>query len=312
DFVARVNSDLVGKYVNIASRCAGFIAKRFSGKLAAPDISTEIEHDFAFASQEIAGYYQHREYGKALRKIMQLADSANQYVDANKPWDLAKAPDKAGELHKVCSTALALFRDLTLYMKPVLPELADRASRLLNIEALSWADAWRHLPAGHEIRPYQHLMTRIERKQIDALIGANRQSLQAPAPQTHSPTRHAEHQLHTEEKVEIAPIINIDDFGRVDLRIAKIVNAEHVAGADKLLKLTLDLGGTTRTVFAGIKSAYDPEQLKGRLTVVVANLAPRKMKFGVSEGMVLAASGDGPGIFLLSPDSGAQPGMRVK
>jgi methionyl-tRNA synthetase len=311
DFVARVNSDLVGKYVNIASRCAGFITKRFSGKLAAAEPPPAIESDFASAAQEVAEHYEAREFGKALRRIMQLADTANQYVDTSKPWELARADGNAAELHRVCSTALALFRDLTLYLKPVLPQLAADVEKLLNVDALLWTDAWQHLPAGHEIRQYQHLMTRVDPKQIAALVEANKESLQT-APASHSPTRHAEHQVHSEEKVEIAPTISIDDFNKLDLRVARIVNAEHVDGADKLLKLTLDLGGGTRTVFAGIKSAYDPETLKGRLTVVVANLAPRKMKFGVSEGMVLSASGDGPGLYLLSPDSGATPGMKVK
>jgi methionyl-tRNA synthetase len=305
DFVARVNSDLVGKYVNIASRCAGFIAKRFDGKLGALDLTSDIENHFASASKEIGDHYDNREYGKALRKIMQLTDVANQYVDAKKPWELARAPDKSDELHTVCSTALALFRDLTLFLKPVLPKLAAQVEQLLGVPALKWSDAWKHLPAGHVIKPYQHLMTRIDVKQVDALVAANKDNLQAaPTPQT--PLE--------KPKAGIAPIgetISIDDFGKIDLRIAKIIAAEHIAEADKLLKLTLDIGSEQRMVFAGIKSAYTPEQLVGRLTVMVANLAARKMRFGESHGMVLAA-GDGNGIFILSPDSGAQPGMRVK
>jgi len=227
-------------------------------------------------------------------------------------------------LHAVCSTALALFRDLTLCLKPVLPGLAAKAEAMLNIPALQWEHARQHLPAGHVINPYQHLMTRVDPKQIEALVAANREDLKA-VPESHSPARHAEAQQQVvapspqpsprrgEGEVDGVAQINLEDFSKVDLRIARIVNAELVAGADKLLKLTLDIGeDKPRTVFAGIKSAYDPAALVGRLTVMVANLAPRKMKFGMSEGMVLAASGAGSGIYLLSPDDGAQPGMRVK
>ena len=312
DFVARVNSDLIGKYINIASRCAGFITKRFDGRLGAIDKSASVEYDSASQSDEIARAYEVREYGKALREIMRLADLANQYVNDNKPWELSKEATQAHRLHEVCSTAISLFRDLTLYLKPVLPKLAEQVEQFLNISPLKWADIGSSLPAGHRINEYKHLMTRIDPKQIDALVEANRESLApAPAPQPHSQQRHAEHQQHAEEKTAVSHI-SIDDFSKVDLRIARIASAEHVEGADKLIKLTLDLGTETRTVFAGIKAAYDPATLAGRLTVMVANLAPRKMKFGLSEGMVLAASGEGPGIFLLSPDSGAQPGMRVK
>jgi methionyl-tRNA synthetase len=233
---------------------------------------------------------------------MHLADLANQYVDQRKPWELAKDPAQAAALHVVCSTALALFRDLTLYLKPVLPTLAATVEQFLNIAPLQWQDAWRHLPAGHGIRPYQHLMSRVDPKQVEALIEPNREASNVTAPPTQAPPAAA----------AASDRISIDDFSKVDLRVAKIVAADHVEGADKLLRLTVDLGGETRTLFAGIKSAYDPAQLVGRLTVVVANLAPRKMKFGTSEGMVLAASGDGPGVYLLAPDSGAQPGMRVK
>jgi methionyl-tRNA synthetase len=300
DFLLRVNSDMVGKYVNIASRCAGFISKYFDGKLAKPDFSAEIEKNFAAASAEIAGYYEQRDYGKAMRKIMQLADLANQYVDAHKPWEIAKSENKRAELHSVCSTALALFRELTLYLKPVLPQLASKVETLLGIPPLSWDSAWKHLQSGHKIKPYEHLMTRIDPKQIEALIAANKET---PA-------------MNTATAQPATDTISIDDFSKVDLRIAKIVNAEGVEGADKLLKLTLDVGALgTRQVFAGIKSAYDPAKLIGRLTVMVANLAPRKMKFGLSEGMVLAASdpdGATAGLFLLAPDSGAEPGMKVK
>jgi methionine--tRNA ligase beta chain len=496
DFVARVNSDLVGKYVNIASRCAGFITKRFDGKLGTPAFPVDLKNEFSAASDEIAHFYDEREYGRAIRRIMQLSDLANQYVDAQKPWELAKAPERAAELQTVCSTALALFRDLTLYLKPVLPSLAVEAENLLATTELQWTHAWKHLPAGHQINAYRHLMTRIDSKQVAALVEANRESLTKtagnPSPsgrgagvreseaRTGSKSKskesggrksslpedllafarklrvgqtdaeqllwsllrdrhigqakfrrqhpveiegaryvldfychelklaieldggqHQERQREDKARTEAlaksgigvvrfwnnevltqtdsvleaiwnevvqrrqsndgntrsggphpgptgsarpgnphpsptgsarsgnphpsplpegegvkraadAAIVTIDDFAKIDLRVAKIVNAEHVDGADKLLKLTLDIGTETRTVFAGIKSVYDPEALKGRLTVMVANLAPRKMKFGVSEGMVLAASGDTPGIYLLTPDSGATPGMKIR
>jgi len=328
DMIAKVNSDLVGKYVNIASRCAGFIAKRFGGKLAASDAGATAEFESAFASGAIARAYEERDYGRALREIMRLADVANQYVNDNKPWDLAKQDGREAQLHVVCSTALTLFRDLTLYLKPVLPALAEQVERFLAVGPLSWQDDWQPLPAGHPINVYAHLMTRVERKQIDALLDANRESLApaaAAAPTAKaaaSPQRHAEKQQHEAQAAETAmPHISIDDFAKVDLRIARIVAAEHVEGADKLIRLQLDIGETEagqakpRQVFAGIKSAYDPAALVGRLTVMVANLAPRKMKFGLSEGMVLAASdadGKTAGLYLLSPDAGATPGMRVK
>ena len=355
DFVARVNSDLVGKYINIASRCAPFITKKFGGVLfegqlprvdpqpflrAASDEELrrrveearrqgnqglivygegttvrdglDISEIFGWCRNQIghiAEHFDRRDFAQALRLTMRLADLANRYVDDKKPWILAKSGE-ANTLHVCSTTAVNLFRFLTICLKPVLPTMAMRVESFLNIPPLTWDDAERLLPPGHKINEYDHLARRIDRKQIDAVVEASKESLQ---PVTHSPERHSEHQVRTEEKVEIAPAINIDDFGKIDLRVARIVNAEQVEGADKLLKLTLDVGGgETRAVFAGIKSAYDPETLKGRLTVMVANLAPRKMKFGVSEGMVLAASGDGPGLFLLSPDSGAQPGMKVK
>ncbi len=314
DFAARVNSDLVGKYVNIASRCAGFISKKFGGKLGTCDTAATAEFATAFAKGEIAQSYEARDYGRALREIMRLADVANQYIAEKQPWTMAKREGREAELHEVCSTALTLFRDLTLYLKPVLPKLAEQVEAFLNIPPLTWTDTWAPLPAGHAINDYQHLMTRIDPKKIETMVEENKQSL-APAPEP-APARHAEHQQN-EAKAEAAaspwePFIGIDDFTKVDLRIVRIANAEHVEGADKLLKLTLDLGGETRTVFAGIKAAYAPETLIGRLTVMVANLAPRKMKFGMSEGMVLAASDERGGPFLLSPDSGAQPGMRIK
>ena len=347
DFVARVNSDLVGKYINIASRCAGFISKRFDGVLGNVDATAMAEFQAAWQADAVADSYENRDYARALREIMRLADAANQYVNDHKPWDLAKDTANAANetrLHTVCTTALNQFRDLTIYLKPVLPKLAEQVEAFLNLPPLAWHDLSRPLPTGHKINAYQHLMQRIDTKQVDALVEANRESLApaaAPADAAkaavHSPQRHAQHQQPHANAVgaahspsprpsprggegenggaKFAPEITIDDFTKVDLRIARIANAEHVEGAEKLLKLTLDLGTESRTVFAGIKSAYDPAALIGRLTVMVANLAPRKMKFGMSEGMVLAASdadGKTPGLFLLSPDSGAQPGMRVK
>jgi len=310
DFVAKVNSDLIGKYINIASRCAGFISKKFVGKLGNCDAAASAEFKTAFDSNEIARCFEERDYARALREIMRLADVANQYIAEKAPWTMAKQEGKEAELHEVCSTALTLFRDLTLYLKPVLPELAAQVERFLNIGPLTWQDSWQPLPAGHTINPYQHLATRLDPKLIEAMVAANQESLK-PMTESHSEQRHAEHQQKAIEP--ISETINIDDFGKIDLRVARIVNAEHVETANKLLKLTLDIGEENpRTVFAGIKSAYDPEKLKGRMTVMVANLAPRKMKFGLSEGMVLAASGETPGLFILSPDDGAQPGMRIK
>ena len=250
---------------------------------------------------------------------MALADQVNQYVDKHQPWVLAKDPENDRQLHRVCTVLLNAFRLLTLHLKPILPKLAQRAEEFLNVAPLKWSDAGHVLPPAHLINPYEHLMTRLDPKQIDALVAANRESL-APAPEQQSQQRHAQHQQAAEDKVQVAaaagPTISIDEFGKVDLRVARIAEAAHVDGADKLIRLTLDLGPLgTRQVFAGIKSAYDPASLAGRLTVMVANLAPRKMKFGLSEGMVLAASdaeGGAPGLFLLSPDSGAAPGMKVK
>ncbi|MDO8933618.1 MAG: methionine--tRNA ligase, partial [Rhodocyclaceae bacterium] len=321
DFVSRVNSDLVGKYINIASRAAGFIAKKFDGKLLHSHFVEQFRADMPGlieAAEEIAGYYEARDFARAVRKVMALADQVNQYVDKHQPWQLAKDAEKAELLHYVCTVLINAFRLLTLYLKPVLPKLARQAEEFLNVAPLKWADAGHLLPPAHAINAYEHLMARVETKQIDALVAANLESL-APAADAHSQQRHAQHQQVAEAKAQKASewesFIAIDDFAKVDLRIARIANAEHVEGAAKLLKLTLDLGSETRTVFAGIKSAYDPATLVGRLTVMVANLAPRKMKFGMSEGMVLAASdpeGKTAGLFLLAPDSGATPGMQVK
>jgi methionyl-tRNA synthetase len=339
DFVLRVNSDLVGKYVNIASRCSGFILKKFGGKLT--DVISEgnrrwfnrflfcqlnEEDTFLGRHVSIAQFYENRQFSKAIKEIMLAADVANQYVDRMKPWVLAKDSKMDAELHEVCSLALNMFRILTVYLKPVLPKLAGEAEEFLRVAPLTWKDANsqnRLLPDGHEISDYQHLMGRLDHAQIEKLIEANKESLQ-PAKQPGEVARSAEAAKSggtssasptTKEKTEMNATpteITIDDFTRIDLRVARIIQAEQVEGADKLLKLTLDVGFEQRTVFAGIKQAYDVEQLKGRLTILVANLAPRKMKFGISEGMVLAAGDQDGGPYLLQPDTGAQPGMRVK
>ncbi|AMP06613.1 methionine--tRNA ligase [Collimonas pratensis] len=311
DFVARVNSDLIGKYINIASRAAGFIAKKFDGKLStawATDSDPFLARLRAVAS-DIQALYDSREYGKALRAVMEQADAVNAYVDANKPWELAKDPSKEALLHEVCSRLLEAFRILTLYLKPVLPALAAQVEAFLQIQPLVWSDVAKPLADGHVINAYAHLMTRVEPKMLDALFDA-------PAPAAAAETTETAAPAAISSIEPLAAEIKIDDFVKVDLRIAKIVNCEHVDGSDKLLRLTLDVGeGRLRNVFSGIKSSYQPEELVGKLTVMVANLAPRKMKFGISEGMVLAASAvDGkanPGIYVLTPWPGAEPGMRV-
>jgi methionyl-tRNA synthetase len=303
DFVARVNSDLVGKYINIASRTAGFINKRFAGKLVAANQHSVVQQIKA-AAPEIQKAYEARDFSRALREIMRLADLANADVAEAAPWVVAKQEGEAAnrKLHADCSSALEMFRLLTLYLKPVLPELATQVEAFLNVASLSWSSLNESFKDGHAINEYNHLITRIDGKHIEAMVEANKESLQQAA---EAPAK--------AEATEDANYISIDDFTKVDLRIAKIVNAEHVEGAEKLLKLSLDIGEEKpRQVFAGIKSAYDPATLVGRLTVMVANLAPRKMKFGMSEGMVLAASDESGGPFILSPDAGAQPGMRVK
>jgi methionyl-tRNA synthetase len=307
DFVARVNSDLVGKFINIASRTAGFINKRFDGKLRSSS-DNQVVVELKQSATAIAEAYEAREYGRALREIMRLADSANGFVAEKAPWVMAKQEGQDAALQQACSDALEMFRLLTLYLKPVLPKLTFEIEQFLNIPPLAWANVDASLPHDHSINAYEHLITRIDPKLIEAITEANKENLVA-TPQVTAPV--------TVQTVATAlpeaEYISIDDFTKVDLRIAKIVNAEHVEGAEKLLKLTLDIGEeTTRQVFAGIKSAYDPATLVGRLTVMVANLAPRKMKFGMSEGMVLAASDERGGPFILSPDVGAQLGMRVK
>ncbi|MGH8667655.1 MAG: methionine--tRNA ligase, partial [Burkholderiales bacterium] len=307
DFLARVNSDLVGKYVNIASRAAGFISKQFDGRLfefgeaPAPGWSAAAAID-----AEIAAAYEGREFGRVVREVMAVADRVNQRFDQAKPWDLVKDAARREELHRACSDAIHAFFTLTVYLAPILPATASRVAReLFGLNRVLTFEDRKRRPGS--IRPFKHLVTRVEERQLDDLFDIE------SVPQAAAPQRHAEKQQHQAEEQAVSEPITIEDFAKLDLRVAKIVRAEAVEGADKLLKLTLDLGGATRTVFAGIKSAYAPEQLEGRLAVVVANLAPRKMKFGLSEGMILAASGEqGPGIFIVSPDLGAQPGMRVK
>ena len=306
DFQARVNSDLVGKVVNIASRCAGFISKKFSGELSPEIHRPELLKQFTDASDSIAGHYEAREFGRAIREIMALADLANQYIDENKPWVLAKEAGREQEVQDVCSMGLNLFRILIIYLKPVLPAMAASAEAFLNIPPLFWQDVNQTL-TSHRINRFKPLMTRIESSAIDAILAES------------TSTMEKEEEIMTEAETTapltadpISEEISFDDFVKLDLRIARITKAEHVEGADKLLQLTLDLGGETRNVFAGIKSAYNPQDLEGRLTVMVANLAPRKMRFGVSEGMVLAAGPGGSDLFILGPDEGAKPGMRVK
>ncbi len=306
DFVARVNSDLVGKYINIASRTAGFINKRFAGKLVSAKSHVVVETIKASAP-EIAKAYEARDYSRALREIMRLADLANADVAEAAPWVVAKQEGDAAQakLHADCSSALEMFRLLTLYLKPALPDLAGNIEQFLNIAPLTWASVNDSFADDHAINEYNHLITRIDPKHIEAMTEANKETLQQSVAPTAKPAPAVSENA--------GDYISIDDFTKVDLRIAKIVNAEHVEGAEKLLCLSLDIGEEKpRQVFAGIKSAYDPATLVGRLTVMVANLAPRKMKFGMSEGMVLAASDERGGPFILSPDAGAEAGMRVK
>ncbi|MBO9512924.1 MAG: methionine--tRNA ligase [Variovorax sp.] len=306
DFIARVNADLIGKYINIASRAAGFIAKRFGGKLG--QVSADgaaLLAALQAASAQVQTLYDGRDYARALREIMALADKVNEYVDQNKPWELAKKEGMEARLHDVCTACIEAFRLLTIYLKPVLPALAAQVEAFLGTAPLVSADAGKLLGAGHPINDYKHLMQRVDAKQLDQLFEAPEPSA-APAPATELPGGEG-----------IAPTITIDDFAKIDLRIAKIVACQKVEGSTKLLHLTLDVGeGKTRNVFSGIASVYQPEQLVGKLTVMVANLAPRKMKFGLSEGMVLAASHADekatPGIYVLEPWPGAVPGMRVR
>jgi methionyl-tRNA synthetase len=318
DFVARVNSDLIGKYINIASRAAGFLTKRFGGRLSS-DLGVEgraLLDGLRAHRATVEQLYEEREFGKAVREIMLLADRVNEYVDQNKPWELAKKTEQSAALHDVCSVCIEAFRVLTIYLKPILPALAAQVEGFLNVPPMHFADAARAL-GGHTIGEYKHLMQRVELAKVEALFEPPAGAVAAGPPVV------APEQQHPGGEA-IAPEIGIADFGKIDLRIAKIIDASTVDGSDKLLKLTLDVGEGVdaqgqprlRTVFSGIRSAYKPEDLVGKLTVVVANLAPRKMKFGLSEGMVLAAShADGkaqPGLFILEPHAGAVPGLRVR
>ncbi len=323
DFMARVNSDLIGKFVNIASRAAGFLTKRFGGRLGTPDADgTALLEALRAQAGAIAEAYERRDTARAVRETMLLADRVNEYVDARKPWELAKQEGQEAALQAACTTCIEAFRLLTLYLKPVLPALAAQVEAFLNVQPLTFADAPALLGAGHAIGAYQHLMQRVDIKQLEALFEVPAAAAAPAAPAANAaaapaPGAGAGASAQAPGGEEIAPTITIDDFAKIDLRIALIVNCEPVEGSTKLLRLTLDVGeGRHRNVFSGIASAYRPEELVGKLTVMVANLAPRKMKFGVSEGMVLAAShGDEkahPGIHVLNPWPGATPGMRVR
>jgi len=301
DFILRINSDLVGKVVNIASRCAGFINKRFDGMLAAHCSEPELYAEFVQVGEDIARDFEAREFSQAIRKIMALADQANQYIDHYKPWALARQPGQEQAVQDVCSTGLNLFRVLATYLAPVLPAMAVQVESFLNIPPMTW-DAINVPLAGHAINPFIPLLTRVEQDKVDAMLEDSKHSLGNGEPASPGPLQND----------PIAGTVSYDEFAKIDLRIARIDKAERVEGADKLLRLELNLGGESRTVFAGIRSAYTPESLEGRLTVMVANLAPRKMRFGLSEGMVLAAGPGGSDLWILQPDDGARPGMRIK
>ncbi|MFT0631076.1 methionine--tRNA ligase [Pseudomonas sihuiensis] len=304
DFVQKVNSDLVGKVVNIASRCAGFIHKGNAGLLVAANPEPELWDAFQAAAPSIADAYEARDFSRAMREIMALADRANAWIADKAPWALNKVEGKQAEVQQICALGINLFRQLVIMLKPVLPKLAAEAEAFLNVKPQTWADLALPL-ANHQLNPFNPLLTRIEQPKIDAMIEASKEDLAAEAPK---PQGNGEL-----SKDPLAAEINFDAFAAVDLRIALIEKCEFVEGADKLLRLSLDIGDEKRNVFSGIKSAYpDPSKLEGRLTLYVANLAPRKMKFGISEGMVLAAGPGGEEIYLLSPDSGAKPGQRVK
>lgn len=303
DFQNRINADLVGKVVNIASRCAGFIQKRFDGKLSATVADMALLSEFTQQAETIAKRYEQREFAQAMREIMALADKANQYIDEQKPWIIAKQAGQDEVLHAICSLGINLFKVLITYLKPVLPRTTEQAENFLKIAPLQWQDI-EHPLLSHEIGGFAPLMTRVDPEKVAALIADSKENMEKMPSQ--KPAKNL-------EKTEpLAAEIQFDDFAKIDLRIAKILHAEHVEGAEKLLKLTLDIGLAEKQVFAGIKSAYTPKDLIGKLTVMVANLAPRKMRFGLSEGMVLAAGPGGKELFILQPDKGAQPGMRVK
>ena len=302
DFSARINSDLVGKVVNIASRCAGFIVKKFDGKLSDALSYTKLSDNIIEASTSISSAYEKREFGKAMREIMALADSVNQYIDEQEPWVRIKDESLQEDVQQTCSVGINAFRQIIIMLKPVLPKLAAEAEAFLNVSDLNWSDISNNL-TGHGINKFKPLMTRVEQEKIDSMIETSKEDVKL------------EPKMVQQSQTQIDPIadeISFEDFAKLDLRIARIVEARAVPKADKLLQLTLDIGLEQRNVFAGIKSAYSPEQLEGKLTVMVANLAPRKMRFGMSEGMVLAAGPGGDELYVLNPDDGAQPGMRVK
>jgi len=308
DFAQRVNADLVGKVINIASRCAGFIVKKFDGEMASHISEPELIAEFIGAEAEIASHYENRDFSKAIRLIMALADKANQYIADKEPWQLVKDPANSDEVQQVCSLGINLFKILMTYLKPIVPELAQQVETFLNHE-LTWQGVSQPL-TSHKINKFKAMMQRVDMDKVNAMVDDSKDNLlattSAPAP---APVLDPNSPL---AKDPISETISFEDFAKIDLRIAKIAKAEHVKGADKLLRLELDLGGESRQVFAGIKSAYQPEQLEGKLTVMVANLAPRKMRFGMSEGMVLAAGPGGEELWILNPEEGAQPGMRVK
>ncbi|MRX27134.1 methionine--tRNA ligase [Kangiella sp. HZ709] len=302
DFAQRVNSDLVGKLVNIASRCSGFITKQFDSKLSSETIEPALLKEFTDSSEQIAKHYEARDFGKAIKLIMALADKANAYIAEKEPWKLVKNEATKAEAHLVCSLGINLFKVLVTYLNPVLPALADKVQDFLQLDNMNW-DSAQEVLTDYEINKFKPMMQRIEMKSVEKMVENSKEDLEAEVEQP------SKSKLSDPIKDEI----QFGDFDKIDLRIAKIAKAEHVEGADKLLKLLLDLGeGVTKQVFAGIKSAYSPEDLEGKLTVMVANLAPRKMKFGMSEGMVLAAGPGGKELWILNPEDGAQPGMRVK
>lgn len=311
DFVQRVNSDLVGKVVNIASRNAGFIHKRFNNLLTANDAAPALTQVFMAASETIAEYYEHREFGKAMRKIIALADQANAWIDEMKPWVLAKEEGKNQELHDISTVGINLFRLLLIYLKPVLPVMAANAEAFLQCGEFHWDDS-QTLLLNHKINPFKPLMTRVETARVNAMIDASKAAFKMTDTATDAPADTPQPNASQWLKRDaIAAEIDFETFAKVDLRIAKIIHAKQVEGADKLIQLTLDIGGEIRNVFAGIKAAYNPEALTGKHTVMVANLKPRKMKFGISEGMVLAAGPGGADLWILEPHDGAEPGMRV-
>jgi len=311
DFTQRINSDLVGKFINIASRCASFINKNFSGTLSSHCDQPELLKEFSSAGESIKTNYNNIEYSQAIRQIMTLADRANQYIDEKKPWALMKDPARHQEVQDVCTMGINLFRILMIYLKPVLPKTAEQVESFLNIPPLKWDDKNEPL-LNHTIREFQPLINRIDPKQIEAMKMAAQQDIEkSTAPTTAAATQTVAAPAQEEQAAK--EYISIDDFNKVDLRIATVLEADAVEGADKLLRLKVDVGGETRQIFSGIKSAFQPEQLIGRQVIIVANLAPRKMRFGLSEGMVIVASGDqGGNMYLVSPDEGAQPGMKVK